>query len=75
MFQVFGVLQKRQLCTTAALQISKQSYLLHQRAIQSLTPTDFEIVCYVTVGTFARHGLSSTAKTLRSLSGVRGSEY
>ena len=32
-------------------------------------------VCYVTVGTFARHGLSSTAKTLRSLSDVRGSEY
>ena len=31
--------------------------------------------CYVTVGTFARCGLSSTAKTLRSLSGVRGSEY
>ena len=26
--------------------------------------------CYVTVGTFARRGLSSTAKTLRSLSGV-----
>ena len=32
-------------------------------------------VCYVTVGTFARCGLSSTAKTLRSLSNVRGSEY
>ena len=31
--------------------------------------------CYVTVGTFARRGLSSTAKTLRSLSGVLGSEY
>ena len=31
--------------------------------------------CYVTVGTFARRGLSSTAKTLRSLSSVRGSEY
>ena len=31
--------------------------------------------CYVTVGTFARRGLSSTAKTLRSLSDVRGSEY
>ena len=31
--------------------------------------------CYVTVGTFARRGLSSTAKTLRSLSCVRGSEY
>ena len=32
-------------------------------------------VCYVTVGTFTQRGLSSTAKTLRSLSGVRGSEY
>ena len=32
-------------------------------------------LCYVTAGTFARRGLSSTAKTLRSLSGVRGSEY
>ena len=31
--------------------------------------------CYVTAGTFARRGLSSTAKTLRSLVGVRGSEY
>ena len=29
-----------------------------------------EVVCYVTVGMFARRGLSSTAKTLRSLSGV-----
>lgn len=43
MFQIFGVLQKRQLCTAAALQISKQSFLQHQRAIQSLTPSDFEI--------------------------------
>ena len=31
-------------------------------------------LCYVTVGTFTRRGLSLTAKTLRSLSGVRGSE-
>ena len=31
--------------------------------------------CYVTVGMFAQRGLGSTAKTLRSLSGVRGSEY
>ena len=31
--------------------------------------------CYVTAGTFARRGLSSTAKTLRSLVCVRGSEY
>ena len=28
------------------------------------------ITCYVTAGTFARRGLSSTAKTLRSPSGV-----
>ena len=35
----------------------------------------FRPLCYVTVGTFARRGLSSTAKTLRSLSGVRGYEY
>ena len=40
----------------------------------ALSSTD-QIDCYVTVGTFARRGLSSTAKTLRSLSGVRGSEY
>lgn len=44
MFQVFGVLQKCQLCAAAALQISKQSFLQHQHAIQSLTPSDFEIV-------------------------------
>ena len=31
--------------------------------------------CYVTAGMFARRGLSSTAKTLRSLVGFRGSEY
>ena len=30
--------------------------------------------CYVTAGTFARRGLSSTAKTLRSLVRVRGCE-
>ena len=35
-----------------------------------------EVVCYVTAGTFARRGLSSTAKTLRSLVWVvRGYEY
>ena len=38
---------------------------------------EFQLIrsCYVTVGTFARRGLSSTAKTLRSLVRVRGSEY
>ena len=34
------------------------------------------LLCYVTVGMFARRGLSSTAKTLRSLVWVvRDSEY
>ena len=41
-------------------------------ALETMLP---DILCYVTVGMFARRGLSSTAKTLRSLSGVRGSEY
>ena len=36
---------------------------------------DATVTCYVTAGTFARRGLSSTAKTLRSLSGVQGAEY
>ena len=39
------------------------------------TPDFILAVCYITVGTFARHGLGSKATTLRSLSGVRGSEY
>ena len=44
--------------------------------ISSRDLTSFQTpLCYVTVGTFARRGLSSTAKTLRSLSGVRVSEY
>ena len=43
MFQVFGVLQKRQMCAAATLQISKPSFLQHQCAIQSLTPSDFDI--------------------------------
>ena len=45
----------------------KQSKLSHSHS--------GEPKCYVTAGTFARRGLSSTAKTLRRLSGVRGSEY
>ena len=46
------------------------------RSVEEIKDDDENIVvCYVTVGTFARRGLSSTAKTLRSLSGVRGSKY
>ncbi|KAF8263081.1 hypothetical protein EI94DRAFT_1807788 [Lactarius quietus] len=43
MFQVFSVLQKRQICAAAALQISRQSFLRYERHIQSLNPSDFEI--------------------------------
>ncbi|KAF8268870.1 hypothetical protein EI94DRAFT_1799915 [Lactarius quietus] len=43
MFQVFGVLQKRQLCAAASLQISRHSFLRYERAIRTLTPSDFEL--------------------------------
>ncbi len=43
MFQLFGVLQKRQLCAAAALQISKTCFSRHEHGIRSLTPSDFEL--------------------------------
>jgi hypothetical protein len=43
MFQVFGVLQKRQICAAATLQMSKHSFLLHEREIRSLSASDFEL--------------------------------
>lgn len=42
-FQAFGVLQKREICSAASLQISKQSYLRHERAICSLSSSDFAV--------------------------------
>ena len=42
MFQVFGVLQKRQVCAAATLQISKPVFLRHEREIRSLRSCDFE---------------------------------
>ena len=42
MFQVFGVLQKRQVCAAACLQVSKKAFLRHERQICSLNPADFE---------------------------------
>ena len=53
--------------------LGKQFIMCAQRKIVGIV--FLHAICYVTVGTFARCGLSSTAKTLRSLSGVRGSEY
>ena len=42
MFQVFGISQKRKLCVSAALQISKRSFLQHEHTIHSLKTVDFE---------------------------------
>ncbi|KAH9037779.1 hypothetical protein EDB85DRAFT_556454 [Lactarius pseudohatsudake] len=41
-FQVFGVLQKRQVCRATALQITRSSFLQHEREIRQLTSFDFE---------------------------------
>lgn len=42
-FQSFGVLQKREICSAASLQMSKQCYLRHERAIRSLSSADFAV--------------------------------
>jgi hypothetical protein len=39
-FQVFGVLQKRQVCRSAGLQIKKKDFLKHEGMIRSLKPSD-----------------------------------
>ena len=43
MFQVFGVLQKRQICVAAMLQISQRSFLRYECTICSLKPSDLEM--------------------------------
>jgi hypothetical protein len=42
-FQVFGVLQKRQMCSSACLQVSKKVFFQHQDKFRSLTPKDLMI--------------------------------
>ena len=42
MFQVFGVLQKRKLCASACLQVSKQAFLQNAKNIKSLSASDFD---------------------------------
>jgi len=39
-FQVFGVLQKRQVCNSAGIQIKKSDFQKNERVIQSLKPSD-----------------------------------
>jgi hypothetical protein len=43
MFQVFGVLQKWQVCAATALQMSKQSFLRYEQAICGLTLSNFKV--------------------------------
>ena len=43
MFQIFGVLQKHQLCSAACLQITKRAFIQHENAIKSFTVADFEL--------------------------------
>lgn len=40
-FQVFGVIQKRQVCASAALHVKKSTYLAHREIISNLTAKDF----------------------------------
>ncbi|KAJ7584278.1 hypothetical protein C8J56DRAFT_892964 [Mycena floridula] len=40
-FQVFGVLQKRKICSSAKLQMERSSFAKHQHALLSLTPKHF----------------------------------
>jgi hypothetical protein len=42
-FQAFGVLQKRQLCSSACLQVRKEHFIKNQQAFQALTPKDLMI--------------------------------
>ena len=60
----------------ASLNMRRRNTFMHA-LLNTNTSDDILFVqeCYVTAGTFARRGLSLTAKTLRSLSDVRGSEY
>jgi hypothetical protein len=39
-FQAFGILQKRQLCSSACLQVQKKAFIKNQQVFQSLTSKD-----------------------------------
>lgn len=42
-FQAFGVLQKRQVCNAACIQVQKKEFVRNQEAFRSLTPKDLLI--------------------------------
>jgi hypothetical protein len=41
-FQVFGVLQKRQVCMSAMLRMRRATYIQHEMLLQTLTPQDLQ---------------------------------
>ncbi|KAF8258197.1 hypothetical protein EI94DRAFT_1815860 [Lactarius quietus] len=43
MFQTFGVLQKRHLCSAAALQVSQPAFIRNKQVIRTLHSSDFDI--------------------------------
>ena len=43
LFQAFGVLQKRQVCVSACLQVQRKSFIRHQDAFRSLKPHDLMV--------------------------------
>ncbi|KAG2357731.1 hypothetical protein BDR07DRAFT_1490324 [Suillus spraguei] len=43
MFQVFGIIQKRQVCCTAVLQVQMKSFHNNQEAFRQLTPHDLSV--------------------------------
>src|SRR5882762_2694502 len=42
-FQAFSILQKRQVCSSACLQIKKSTFVLNQEAFRALTPQDLMV--------------------------------
>lgn len=43
MFQLFGVIQKRQVCRAAVLQVQKKTFHDHEEAFRTLTPHDLSV--------------------------------
>ena len=61
-FQVFGVLQKREMCSSASLQISKRAFQRHEAAIRNLKPEDL-----AAAGVEEQAGKSYSHPVIRSL--------
>ena len=62
-FQVFGVLQKQQLCAVAILQISEPAFSWYKQDIMHLQPSDFENAA--AEESAHKHFMNLTIKTLQ----------